>query len=394
MLDTFVYGDVSRISPEAPVPVLKENRSQDMPGGAANTARNLAALGAQTRLVAAAGADAEGDTLLERLQMTERVDAHIVQSPHLSTVRKTRFVSGGQQLLRVDHEPVLALDTTTEQELIQVLGDAASGATAIVVSDYAKGTVTAGVMAQALRAGLATKAPVIVDPKGTDLSRYGPVDLIKPNGPELATITGLPVGTDTEVEHALEKALSLCAAKAVLVTRAARGLSFLERGGHVQHRRGQPRDVYDVSGAGDTTLAALGVAFSAAASLSDAADLALLASGIAVTKAGTATVSADELLADGHADIMPADVLMERIEHWRANGHAVGFTNGCFDILHPGHLKVLNEAKARCDKLVVGLNSDASVRRLKGDGRPVNGAPARAAVLAGLSAVDGVVVFR
>lgn len=394
MLDDFVYGAVSRISPEAPVPVLKESHSRKMPGGAANTARNLAALGAQTRLVAIAGADEDGDILADILAVTERVDAHIIQSPHLRTVRKTRYVAGAHQLLRVDREPDITLDKDTETLLVQAIGEAATGASAIVISDYAKGTVTQKMIAEAIRAGLAVNAPIIVDPKGIDFARYGPVDLIKPNAIELSMITGLPTETDTEIEIALEKALKLCSAGALVVTRAAQGVSYLERGGHVCHKPGSPREVFDVSGAGDTSLAAFGISLSAGASLDLAAEFALAASGLAVTKAGTATVTAADLLSGGTSDILSQDTLSERIEAWRASGQSIGFTNGCFDILHPGHLKVLEEAKARCDRLIVGLNSDASVRRLKGDSRPVHDEQSRARVLSGLSAVDGVVLFE
>lgn len=393
MLDDFVHGSVSRISPEAPVPVLRQEREEKMPGGAGNTARNLAALGARTRLIGAIGKDTAGDTLQALLAGTPGIDTLLIQSDRLTTVRKTRFVSGGQQLLRVDREPLPVLDSATETELVDALREAAIGASAIVVSDYAKGTVTGAVMREAVRAGLAAGMPVIVDPKGTDLSHYGPVDLIKPNAAELASITGLPTGTNEEVERALLKAMTVCSARAILVTRAAKGLSYLERGGTVRHMAGRAREVYDVSGAGDTSLAALGIALSSGASLELASQFALAASGLAVSKAGTATVSAADLLGGDTAALLSVDMLMDEVAVWRAAGLKVGFTNGCFDILHRGHLRVLEEARARCDRLVVGLNTDVSVRRLKGEGRPVNPEDARAELLAALSVVDAVVLF-
>ncbi len=393
MLDDFVYGTVTRISPEAPVPVLRQAREAKMPGGAGNTARNLAALGARTRLVGAIGRDADGDALQALLGQTPGVDSVLIRSETLSTVRKTRFVSGGQQLLRVDREPLPVLDAATEAELVDALREAAEGAGAIVVSDYAKGTVTGAVMREAVRAGLAAGVPVIVDPKGNDWSHYGPVDLIKPNAGELAALTGLPAGTSEQVERALLKAMTLCSARVILVTRAAQGLSYLERGGTVVHMAGLAREVYDVSGAGDTSLAAIGIALSSGASLGLASRLALAASGLAVSKAGTATVSAADLLAGDSAALLGFDMLMDQVALWRTAGLRVGFTNGCFDILHRGHLRVLQEARARCDRLVVGLNTDASVRRLKGDGRPVNPEESRAEMLAALSVVDAVVLF-
>ncbi|MEO0884126.1 MAG: D-glycero-beta-D-manno-heptose 1-phosphate adenylyltransferase [Pseudomonadota bacterium] len=395
MLDTFVYGEVERISPEAPVPVLRESHRIKMPGGAANTARNLAALGANARLVAVTGRDEAGQVLLHLLEGSAGIEPHLVTSPDLTTVQKTRFVSSGQQLLRVDQEPVLKVGDAAQVDLKEAISRAAEGAGAIVLSDYAKGTVTAEVIAAVLAAAETLDVPVIVDPKGHDLMRYGKVALIKPNASELAAVTNLPVSTDADVEVALVKALSLCLADTIMVTRAAKGLSFIRRGeATVRHMRGDARDVFDVSGAGDTSLAALGIAISADASTELAAELALLASGLAVTKAGTATVSAAELLDLGPADIASLDAARDLVDRWRSAGHRIGFTNGCFDLLHPGHLKVLEEAKARCDRLIVGLNSDASVTRLKGEGRPVNDERSRARMLSGLAAVDAVVLFQ
>ncbi|MEM9669024.1 MAG: D-glycero-beta-D-manno-heptose 1-phosphate adenylyltransferase [Pseudomonadota bacterium] len=395
MLDTFIYGDVERVSPEAPVPVLRETHRIEMPGGAANTARNLAALGARARLVAAVGADGPGDALRTLLGRADEIASFLVQSSTLATIQKKRFVSSGQQLLRVDKEPVTDLDWETERSLVSEISRAASGATAILISDYAKGSVTEKTIATALKAGKDDRVPLVVDPKGHDLARYGPVALIKPNAGELAAVTNLPTGTDAEIEAALEKALGLCAADAIMVTRAAKGLSFIERTEPtVRHMRGEARDVYDVSGAGDTSLAALGIAIASGVPLSLAAEYSLLASGIAVTKAGTATVTAAELLDNDNGDVMPMDTALDLVERWRGAREIIGFTNGCFDILHPGHLKVLEEAKSRCDRLIVGLNSDASVRRLKGEARPVNDEASRARLLSALSSVDGVVLFE
>ncbi|MEL7130586.1 MAG: D-glycero-beta-D-manno-heptose 1-phosphate adenylyltransferase, partial [Pseudomonadota bacterium] len=390
----FVYGSVSRISPEAPVPVLNESHRQQMPGGAGNTARNLAALGARTRLIGVSGDDEDGRVLEQLLQGTDGIDCHLIRCSGLATVRKTRFVAGVNQMLRVDHEPKIAIDPHTDRLLTTAIDEAAPGATAIVISDYAKGSVTGALISAALRAGLAQGAPVIVDPKGVDFARYGPVDLIKPNANELAAMTGLATQTDAEITAALQKAMSICGAKTMLVTRAAKGLSYLIRGGDVQHMQGEAREVFDVSGAGDTSLAALGIALSAGASMEEAARLAIAASGLAVTKSGTATISAAELLASEHAALLSIEQLADHVDRWRSAGQSVGFTNGCFDILHPGHLKLLEEAKARCGRLIVGLNSDASVRRLKGAGRPVHAELARARVLSALSAVDGVVLFE
>ncbi len=393
MLDDFIYGVVERISPEAPVPVLKQNRIEQMPGGAANTARNLAALGVKTRLISLVGDDAAGEKLKSLLTAYENIDPHLYVDPDGTTTQKIRLVAGGQQLIRLDCDAQNLGERVDMEDLLEAIPEAAEGATAILISDYAKGAVGPDLIAAVLQAGLENNIPVIVDPKGVDIARYGPVDLLKPNAKELSAMVEMPTGTDGEVEAALNMALELSTAKAVLVTRAAAGLSYLERGGAVMHCKGRARDVYDVSGAGDTVLATLGIALSAGASLGAAADLSLLASGLAVEKPGTAVLSAAELLTTQENGPLDLHTLAAELDNWRRAGHSIGFTNGCFDILHPGHLRVLEEAKARCGRLIVGLNSDASVSRLKGANRPVNDQAARARMLAGLSAVDGVVIF-
>lgn len=393
MLDQYIYGRVLRISPEAPVPVLAQTDEMQMPGGAANTARNLAALGVRTRLISMIGDDEAGRRLKALLAAEPGIDAHLFVDPDSSTTSKTRLVSSGQQLLRLDKDSTTAAAPSIEREILATLPEACDGATAILISDYAKGFVSPDIIAGILKAGLDLSIPIIVDPKGKNIARYGPVDLIKPNAAELAYIVDMPTDTDTEIAAALHAALELSAAKAIIVTRAAKGLSYLERGAEVVHKRGVELDVFDVSGAGDTSLAALGASISEGADFDEATELALMASQIAVGKPGTATVTSVELLAARDTSVLDLSGLKGRIVTWRQSGHSVGFTNGCFDILHPGHLKVLEEAKARCGRLIVGLNSDASVRRLKGESRPVNNEQARAQVLASLSAVDAVIVF-
>ena len=393
MLDDFIYGEVTRISPEAPVPVLQQTRSRHMPGGAANTARNLAALGARTRLISLIGADETGATLKASLAETDGVDPHFFEDAECTTTRKTRLISGGQQLLRLDHDMTGQASAETIEAMLEAIPEAIDGATAVLISDYAKGVISPDLIAAILQASHIHNVPVIVDPKGSDIARYGPVDLLKPNAAELSAMVEMPTGTDTEIEAALDMAMELSAAKAILVTRAGLGLSYQEREGKPIHCRGVERAVFDVSGAGDTTLAALGIALSSGAPLKEAAEFALLASGLAVEKAGTAVLTPAELLASHDNKVSSLNRLLDKVQDWRSAGHSVGFTNGCFDILHPGHLRVLEEAKARCGRLIVGVNSDASVKRLKGEGRPVNDEDARARMLAGLAVVDGVVIF-
>jgi len=258
-----------------------------------------------------------------------------------------------------------------------------------------------GAIQAALWAGAEYGAPVIVDPKGRDFARYGAVDVIKPNASELAGATGLPTETDEQVEAALAALLDATTAKAVIVTRAGKGMTLARRGGGVTHFPGRAREVFDVSGAGDTCLAALGLALGAGATLEQAVQFAILASGVVVGKSGTAVVTPAELIeaemsqhaALAQSKVTPLDELADQVEAWKRQGLKVGFTNGCFDILHRGHVAYLSQARSWCDRLVVALNTDASVRRLKGEGRPVNDLDSRAAVIGGLASVDRVTAF-
>ncbi|MCL4130374.1 UNVERIFIED_CONTAM: hypothetical protein GTU68_014166 [Idotea baltica] len=401
MLDRYVYGSVTRISPEAPVPVLRKTRNVAMPGGAGNVARNLASLGLKTSLIGVVGDDAEGRELVEDIGKIKDVHADLIAMKGRQTTLKTRFVAGGQQLLRVDGEDPACIDTATEAEIIAALKHEVLDASLIILSDYAKGALTDAVIETTIAVAGARGIPVIADPKGRDFARYGAVDVLKPNASELAHAIGQSVETDADAADALQAALKTLPARAIVVTRAAKGMSFMASGASARHRSGKAREVYDVSGAGDTSIAALALGLAGGGSLEHAVELAIAASGIAVGKAGTATVSASELtdaLAHGQTgggvSHLPLDTLQAQIAAWREGGQPIGFTNGCFDILHPGHLHVLEEAKARCGRLVVGINSDASVARLKGPTRPVNNATSRARVLSGLTAVDAVIVFE
>jgi len=401
MVDRFVYGDVSRISPEAPIPVMTRRREIVMLGAAGNVARNVAALGSNVTLVGVVGDDAAAGEARGLVAAESRIDGVLVVDPERQTTIKTRFVSSGQQLLRVDEETARPLSPAVEQATIEAIQAAARGAGAILLSDYGKGVVTQRVIEATLAAAKAEGAALIVDSKARSFVRYGAADVIKPNAAELAFATDLPTETDDEVEAALAKALSLCDCKAVLVTRAAKGMSLGERGQSVRHFRRPPPEVYDTSGAGDTVLAAVGAARASGVPLTEAIEFALLAAGVVVQKAGTATASPDEVIeaeilervAPAEAKIATLERMRREAANWRDRGLKVGFTNGCFDILHRGHIAYLAQAREWCDRLIVGLNSDRSVHALKGDGRPVNDLESRALVLAGLRSVDLVVAF-
>lgn len=401
LLDSFVYGEVKRISREAPVPILSETRREQMLGGAGNLVRNIISLGGEASAVGIAGDDAEGDQVESLLTECGTIACTLVREAGRKTPAKIRYVSGGQQMFCVDSDPGTAISAQSTQSVLAAVKAALADTDVVILSDYGRGMLTRDVCRDVIALANRAGKPVCVDPRGADYARYDGAFLIKPNAQELADEVNLPVGTDAQVEDALSALKArLRATRALIVTRGGKGMSLIEEG-RVHHHRARPRSVYDVSGAGDTALAALALGVAAGLALTDAMALADLAAGTAVGKAGTATVSPEELLdaaipGAGDVDwrVLSRDSAASVVRSWHRDGLKVGFTNGCFDILHPGHLASLRHARSVCDRLVVGLNSDASVTRLKGEGRPVNPAAHRAAMLAALESVDRVVVFE
>lgn len=397
MLDRYVYGAVDRVSPEAPIPVLRIAEETATLGGAGNVARNLAALGAQAAFVAVVGNDDAGREI-ERLMAGLGIEAALVRDADRPTTIKTRYVAVGQQLLRADRETDAALGSTAEGEVLARADSAVAGAAVVVLSDYGKGVLTEAGCARVIRA--AGGKPVIVDPKGPDFAKYRGATIVTPNRRELADATRMPVATLADVEAAARRAQADSGIAAVLVTLSADGMLLVDAGG-AQHLPAQAREVFDVSGAGDTVVATLAAALAAGASRVDAAHLANAAAGLVVGKRGTAVVLGPELvealhtgdLLSGERKLVPLGVALERIATWRARGERIGFTNGVFDLIHPGHVSLLAQARAACDRLIVGLNADASVKRLKGPERPIQSEAARAAVLGSLAPVDLVIMF-
>jgi D-beta-D-heptose 7-phosphate kinase/D-beta-D-heptose 1-phosphate adenosyltransferase len=403
MLDEFVYGEVSRVSPEAPAMVVAVKRSEVMIGGAGNVARNLVSLGARCIFIGVVGDDDAGVALSEALAAEPRIEFHLVTDSNRQTTRKVRFVSEhhSTHLLRADWEAAVPVDADAEQALIARIDAAVPRAGAVVLSDYAKGMLTRRVIRAAIEVAGRHQKPIIVDPKGRDFSVYRGATVITPNRQELAEATHTAAATDEEIVIAATALAEGVEADAVLVTRSEEGMSLVSAGEAV-HVPAYPVRVRDVSGAGDTVVAVLATMLALGADYESAMRAANAAAAVVVGKRGTATLSLAEL----RARILPAatlapeekivfdwKVLDDHLAEWQRQGLRVGFTNGCFDLLHPGHVKLLAGARASCDRLIVGLNDDASVTRLKGEGRPVQPVQARAEVLAALEAVDLVVVF-
>lgn len=405
MVDRYVTGTVARISPERPVPVFSSAVFRDVPGGAANVARNIAALGGSATLLGLVGDDDAGQRLAHALAQTPRIRNALVQSPGRPTTEKTRFVCQGQHVLRVDHEDSGPLSPAQSAALLERIAALVAEHNVLVLSDYNKGVLSDRVISTAVALARQRQLPVVVDPKSENLARYAGATVITPNARETYDATRIQAKDDDRLaEQAGRKILAEAGVASVLITRSEKGMSLIMGDRPPLHIPSLAREVFDVVGAGDTVVATLAVAMGSGLDLGEAARLANVAAGIAVAKRDTATVSASELmdaLARQPTDeqqqlggkIMTSGELAFRLAMWRQDGLQVGFTNGCFDLLHLGHLRVINFAKAHCDRLIVALNSDSSIRRLKGENRPVKAQPDRALIIAALAAVDAVVIF-
>ena len=405
MLDEFVYGEVSRISPEAPTPVLAVARSEIEIGGAGNVARNIGALGAHCIFVGLIGKDEAARALSAAFaKLDGLITPHLVIEADRHTTRKARFVSEhhSAHLIRADWETARPASATSETAVIAHAEAALPRCGAVVLSDYAKGVLTPRVIRAIIERARQLGKPVIVDPKSHDYSIYRGATLITPNRQELGVAVHRPVTTEAEIARAAAELGRIVDSEAVLVTRSEEGMSLHVAGHAPVHIPAYPVKVRDVSGAGDTVAAVMAILIAMTAPFDAAMRAANAAAAVVVGKRGTATVSVTELRHRilPSASLAPEDKIVfdwasldERLAEWRRHGLRIGFTNGCFDLLHRGHVKLLAEARAACDRLVVGLNSDASTTRLKGKGRPINPVEGRAEVLAALEAVDLVVVF-
>lgn len=394
MLDRYWHGGTSRISPEAPVPVVKVNDIEERPGGAANVGLNIASLGARASLMGLTGDD-EAANILQKKLSDKQVECHFQRIPNCPTITKLRVLSRHQQLIRLDFEEGFNNEKALE-DLTQALSDSISGAGAIVLSDYAKGALED---VQALiQVAQKASVPVLVDPKGTDFSRYKGATLVTPNLTEFEAVAGPCPDDDTLVSKGMQLLLANNW-QALLITRGEKGMTLIQQRQEPLHLPARAREVFDVTGAGDTVIGTLAAALAAGMDLPASTYLANVAASIVVGKLGTATVSLPELRralmgeTNSERGMVSEDELLLRVSDCRAHNEKVVMTNGCFDILHPGHVVYLEQAKALGDRLIVAVNDDDSVRRLKGDDRPINSLQDRMAVLAGLASVDWVVAF-
>jgi D-beta-D-heptose 7-phosphate kinase/D-beta-D-heptose 1-phosphate adenosyltransferase len=392
MLDEYWFGDTARISPEAPVPVVRTRTAEQRPGGAANVALNIAALGARAVLTAVVGADERG-ALLTRLLEQRGVRCELVRAPGVPTIHKLRVLARSQQLIRVDAEQSLAAGAA---ELGTVFARLVRDVDAVVLSDYAKGSLAA--IEELIAAGRKAGVPVVIDPKGASFGRYRGAYALKPNRGEFEAVVG-SWANDAELYRKGEALRAELDLELLLVSRSEHGMTLFERDAEPLTLPAETREVFDVTGAGDTVVALLAAGLAAGLGAPEAATLANLGASIVVGKIGVATVSRSELThalhsqGSGGRGLVELPELVALVAEAKARGERVVLTNGCFDILHAGHVSYLEEAKSCGDRLIVAVNDDDSVRRLKGTSRPVNSLADRMAVLAGLASVDWVVPF-
>ena len=399
MLDRYIFGEVDRISPEAPVPVLRHARRYERAGGAANVAMNLAGLGCQTYLAGFWGDDSEKNELAAILEQGQ-VDTVGVVSGTLPTISKTRIVGRVQQLLRLDIESQEDRPEVENERLRERVVELVGKMSAVILSDYAKGALTPGLCEAVIRTARAAGVPVLVDPKTADFGKYSGATTVCPNLKELSLATGVPAHKTDELIAASKGLLTEHDLSFLTVTMSEKGITVVEPGGSY-HSPARAREVFDVSGAGDTVIATLAASVAGGLKVRTAVELANLAAGIVVAKVGTVPVAQHELIAaltpsSGIAagdKILDLERVTKRAAEWRASGETIVFTNGCFDLLHVGHITLLEDCRRFGSKLILGLNTDASVSRLKGPTRPIVGERERAKVMSALAAVDAVVLF-
>jgi D-beta-D-heptose 7-phosphate kinase/D-beta-D-heptose 1-phosphate adenosyltransferase len=405
MLDRYLWGDVKRISPEAPVPVFHIKRRSIVPGGAGSVVLNVIGLGASVTLLGVIGRDENGSTL-KRLLEDRRIESILIEDKNRPTITKTRVLAKGQQLLRIDDENTVVLDESLKAGIIENVAKEIHQCAAVIFSDYGKGIFdTQGLTEALIDVANGADVPVIVDPKRKNWERYSGAACLTPNTAEFEHVVGAPLGDDNALIDAMRTTRSQYRLSNLLVTRGPLGMCLIGEDEQPRFIPSIAREVYDVSGAGDTVIATLAVGIASGQGYLDAARLANVAAGVVVGKLGTQPINALELKAavGMNGDRIGGSVNQKthslaaanlQVQAWKALDQKIVFTNGCFDLLHPGHIHLLNEAKRCGERLIVGLNSDGSVRRLKGNKRPILSETDRAAILGALDCVDLVIIFE
>ena len=394
MLDRYWYGATNRISPEAPVPVVKINALEERPGGAANVAMNVTSLGGEAKLIGLTGIDEPAKILTEQLQQQHVVCDFVALNSH-PTITKLRVLSRNQQLIRLDfEEPFCDVDSLP---LLQRIENALPQAKVMVLSDYAKGVLSS--VEAIIKMAQQANVPVLIDPKGTDFTRYRGATLLTPNMSEFEAVVG-PCHSEEDIAVKGHQLIRDYDIKALLVTRSEKGMTLLQIGQPTYHLPTQAKEVFDVTGAGDTVIATLAASLAAGYTLEDSCFLANASAGVVVGKLGTSTVTQVELedairaRTDNGFGVMSEEDLLKQVANARQRGEKIVMTNGCFDILHAGHVSYLANARKLGDRLIVAVNSDQSVKQLKGESRPINPLMQRMIVLGALDSVDWVVPFE
>ena len=401
MLDRYVTGDVERVSPEAPVPVLKVKEEFQSPGGAANVALNLKALGAKTALIGVTGKDAQGETLREEIKLSGMSTSAIVRDPDVETTVKTRLMASNQQIARVDYEARAPISSKTERAIIGKIDKAAAGnkPDAIIISDYAKGALTNNVLSHTIKLARKFGILTVVDPKGEDFTKYRGADVITPNRSEAEAASGITITDERSLSMAASAIMKLSGAGGALITRGRDGITYCTKGKRAVTVKSIAKEVYDVTGAGDTVVSAFTLAYAASGALRESVQIANAAAAISVGRLGASQVESGELIehfvnpGGPESKIQSSEALAKKLAAHRSRGDKVVFTNGCFDLFHTGHLKLLTEAASLGDVLVVAINSDGSVKGLKGRGRPFVSETERAKLLTALDYVSYLTVF-
>lgn len=398
ILDSYVNGDVERISPEAPIPIFKFHSEIFVLGGAANVARNIVSGGAECTLISVVGKDQEGKALKKLIRKHKKLTAKLIEDHDRITIKKTRYISGQQQLLRVDEEKNFEINSSIESKIFAIFKEILNDFDVIVISDYNKGILTAALLKKMIDFCNIKKKPVIVDPKKKNFFSYSNASIITPNLKELFLASDFD-SKNLNFENKCVETVSKDLIKkfnfqAVLTTRSSSGMSLVSKKNKTHHLSSKALEVYDVSGAGDTVVAYLSLALSIGMKLIEACEVANSAAGIAVGKLGTANVNYEEVFKERFTQSKLCSLKEAKKKILEYNTKKIGFTNGCFDILHSGHLSYLKEARKNCDVLILGLNSDISISKLKGKGRPIINLNERILMLSNFSFVDMIIVFK